>query len=373
MRYRAIPACADAGGPILTGMSRRAVVVKIGSSTLVDARGRARRRVFANVAADVAALTGNGTPVVVVSSGAIAMGLGSLGREQRPRQLAELQAASAIGQSRLLRRWESALAKAGVGCAQVLLTVGDIHRRDGYLNARRTLETLLGWGMVPVVNENDSTATDEITFGDNDALAAQVAVLLRARLLVLLTDIDGLYDRDPRRNGAVPIPEVADHRLLDGLELDASGSSWGSGGMRSKVVAAEMASTGGVAAVIACGHRPGAVLAAAAGGTGGTRFRPDQRPLPAYKLWVRYGKPVQGRLEVDAGARQAVVANGTSLLAVGLRSVEGGFAAGDAVHICESGTPFAVGISRYSAADLRKLAGVRGVDEAVHRDNLVVL
>jgi glutamate 5-kinase len=273
VRYRAIPACAGAAGPILTGMSRRAVVVKIGSSTLVDVRGRARRRVFAHVAADVAALTANGTPVVVVSSGAIALGLGSLGREQRPRRLAELQAASAIGQSRLLRCWESALAKAGVGCAQVLLTVGDIHRRDGYLNARRTLETLLHWGMVPVVNENDSTATDEITFGDNDALAAQVAVLLRARLLVLLTDIDGLYDRDPRRNGAVPIAEVSDHRLLDGLELDAGHSSWGSGGMRSKVVAAEMASTGGVAAVIASGHRPGAVLAAPGFGPTSVRCR----------------------------------------------------------------------------------------------------
>jgi glutamate 5-kinase len=358
---------------ILTAMSRRAVVVKIGSSTLVDVRGRPRRKVFAQVAADVAELAGSGTPVVVVSSGAIALGLGALGQSQRPRRLAELQAASAIGQSRLLRSWEAALGRAGRSCAQVLLTAGDIHRRDGYLNARRTLETLLGWETVPVVNENDSTATDEITFGDNDALAAQVAVLLRARLLVLLTDIDGLYDRDPRTNGAVPIGEVNDHRLLDGLALDAAGSSWGSGGMRSKVVAAEMASTGGVAAVIASGHRPGAVLAAAAGAAGGTRFRADPRPLPAYKLWVRYGKPVRGRLEVDAGARTAVVAKGTSLLAVGLRAVDGSFVAGDAVQICESGRPFAVGISRYSAAELRKLAGVRGVDEAVHRDNLVVL
>jgi len=354
-------------------MSRGTVVVKIGSSTLVDARGRARPRVFGQLAADVAALTAAGTPVVLVSSGAIAMGLGSLGREQRSRRLPELQAASAIGQSLLLRRWEAALGRKGLRCAQVLLTVGDIHRRDGYLNARRTLETLLGWGRVPVVNENDSTATDEITFGDNDALAAQVAVLLKARLLVLLTDIDGLHDRDPRRPGAAPIAEVDDHRLLERLELDGGRSSWGSGGMRSKLVAAEMASTGGVAAVIASGHRPGALAAAAAGAAGGTRFKPDPRPLSAYKLWVRYGKPVHGRLEVDAGARRAVVGNGTSLLAVGLLAVEGSFAAGDAVHICRSGEPFAVGISRYAAADLRQLVGTRGVDEAVHRDNLVVL
>src|SRR3954447_5236221 len=264
-------------------MSRRAVVVKLGSSTLVDGRGRAKQRVFRHVAADVAALAATGAPVTVVSSGAIALGLGARGHTSRPCRLAELQAASAIGQSLLLRRWESALRRHGVGCAQVLLTAGDIHRRDGYVNARHTLETLLRWDTVPIVNENDSTATDEITFGDNDALAAQVAVLLRARLLVLLTDIDGLYDRDPRSPGARHIADVSDHRLLAGLDVDGGSSSWGSGGMRSKVLAAEMASTGGVSAVIASGHREGALLAAANGEPGGTRFRADARPMPAYK------------------------------------------------------------------------------------------
>jgi glutamate 5-kinase len=354
-------------------MSRRAVVVKLGSSSLVDSRGRPRQRVFRQVAGDVAALSASGTPVVVVSSGAIALGLGARGHTARPRRLADLQAASAIGQSLLLRRWETAFRRHDTRCAQVLLTAGDIHRRDGYVNARQTLETLLRWDTVPIVNENDSTATDEITFGDNDALAAQVAVLLRARLVVLLTDIDGLYDRDPRSPGARHVAEVADHRLLADLDVDGATSSWGSGGMRSKVLAAEMASTGGVAAVIASGHREGALLTAARGEPGGTRFRADARPMPAYKLWVRYGKPVRGRLEVDEGARSAVVDKGTSLLAVGLREVEGSFTAGDAVHICVDGRPFAVGISRYPAVELRRLAGVRGVDEAVHRDNLVVL
>jgi glutamate 5-kinase len=355
-------------------MSRRAVVVvKLGSSSLVNSRGRPRQRVFRQVAGDVAALSASGTQVVVVSSGAIALGLGDRGHTARPRRLADLQAASAIGQSLLLRRWETALRRHDTRCAQVLLTAGDIRRRDGYVNARQTLETLLRWDTVPIVNENDSTATDEITFGDNDALAAQVAVLLRARLLVLLTDIDGLYDRDPRSPGAQHVAEVADHRLLSDLDVDGATSSWGSGGMRSKVLAAEMASTGGVAAVIASAQREGALLAAARGEPGGTRFRADARPMPAYKLWVRYGKPVRGRLEVDEGARSAVVGKGTSLLAVGLRGVEGAFTAGDAVHICVDGRPFAVGISRYPAAELRRLAGVRGVDEAVHRDNLVVL
>ena len=355
-------------------MKRRAIVVKVGSSTLVDERGRARARVFSQVAADVAALTADSTPVVIVSSGAIALGLGALGRAQRPRRLAELQAASAVGQSLLLRRWERALGRRATRAAQVLLTVGDIHRRDGYLNARRTLQTLLDWGLVPVVNENDSTATDEISFGDNDALAAQVAVLLRARLLVLLTDIDGLYDRDPADADARLIEEVSDHRLLDELEVGGRGSSsWGSGGMRSKVVAAEMASTGGVAAVIASGRRPRSLIDAARGGGLGTRFRADPRPLPAYKLWIRYGKPVRGRLHVDAGARSALAARGTSLLAVGVVSVEGAFAAGDAVEIWESGEVVAIGLAGHSAAEQRRLAGVRGVDEAVHRDNLVVL
>jgi glutamate 5-kinase len=354
-------------------MSKRPVVAKIGSGTLVDDRGRPRSRVFGNVAADVASLATSGVPVVVVSSGAIALGLGTLGRSARPRRLRELQAASAVGQSLLLQRWERSLARGGVRCAQVLLTAGDVHRRVGYINARRTLETLLDWGVVPVVNENDSTATDEITFGDNDALAAQVSVLLHARLLVLLTDIDGLYDRDPLDPGAQLIPEVHDHGLLESLDIGRAGSTWGSGGMRSKLVAAEMASAGGVPAVIASGRRPGALRDALAGAPGGTRFRADPRPLSSYKLWIRYGKPVHGRLQVDAGARRALVDAGTSLLAVGLTGVEGGFAAGDAVEICHDDQPFAVGISRYPVAELRRLAGVRGVDEAVHRDNLVLL
>ena len=355
-------------------MSRGTVVVKIGSSTLVDARGRARPRVFAQVAADVGALAGDGTPVVLVSSGAIAMGLGSLGRERRSRRLPELQAASAIGQSLLLRRWEAALGRNGLRCAQVLLTVGDIHRRDGYLNARRTLETLLRWGRVPVVNENDSTATDEITFGDNDALAAQVAVLLKARLLVLLTDIDGLHDRDPRRPGAVPIAEVDDHRLLERLELDGGRSSWGSGGMRSKLVAAEMASTGGVAAVIASGHRPGALAAAAAGAAGGTRFQ--ARPAPALRLQA-VGALRQARARASRGGRrrQARRCRERHQPAGGRPAGGGGFVRG---RRCGAHLPVWRAVRRGHLTATRPPTcgswwATRGVDEAVHRDNLVML
>jgi len=355
-------------------MARRAVVVKVGSSTLVDGRGGARPRVFAQIAAEVEGLAGAGVPVALVSSGAIALGLGASGRTARPGRLAELQAASAVGQPLLQRRWERALARHGREAAQVLLTAGDVHRRDTYLNARRTLETLLGWGVVPVINENDSTATDEITFGDNDALAAQVALLLRARLLVLLTDIDGLYDRDPSDPEARLIPDVRDHRLLDRLEGAKRRTSWGSGGIRSKVLAAEMASAGGIQSVIAHGRRPGVLTAAAKGEPVGTRLHASPSPLPAFKLWLRYGKPVRGSLLIDAGARRAVEHQGTSLLPVGLTAVEGSFEAGDAVEIAEAGRrPFAIGLAGRPASELRGLAGTRGAGEAVHRDNLVLL
>ena len=354
-------------------MSRGVVVVKVGSSTLVNERGRARPRVFARIAEDVAAQAGGGTRVVLVSSGAIALGLGSLGRAARPRRLAELQAASAVGQPLLQRRWERALHRHSIQTAQVLLTAGDIHRRDTYLNARRTLENLLRWGSVPVVNENDSTATDEITFGDNDALAAQVALMLGARLLVLLSDVEGLYDRSPGTPGARVIAEVRDHRLLDQLEGPAR-RGWGSGGIRSKVLAAEMASAGGIQSVIAHGGRPGVLSAAVAGEPVGTRLHASPSPLPAFKLWLRYGKPVRGRLTVDAGARRAVEEQGTSLLPVGLTAVDGRFDAGDAVELVEQGgPPFAVGLAGQAAGDLRRLAGARGAGEAVHRDNLVLL
>jgi glutamate 5-kinase len=355
-------------------MARRVVVVKVGSSTLVDGRGRVRRTVFRSLAGQLAELRAAGTPVVLVSSGAIALGLGALGRTARPGRLHDLQAASAVGQSILQRNWAQALRRHAADAAQVLLTSGDLHRRDGYVNARGTLDTLLRWGLVPIVNENDSTATDEITFGDNDALAAHVAVLLGARLLVLLTDTDGLYDRDPALPGARLLPEVADHRMLEGLSVDGRKSGWGSGGMRSKVVAAEMARAGGSAVVIGSGRTPGVVLDAAAGKPVGTSFRAEPSPLPAYKLWVRYGKPVRGTLTLDTGAVRAVRSQGTSLLPVGVTAVDGGFAAGDAVELRgPDGALVAIGVSGYAAAELRAAAGRRGAAEAVHRDNLVLV
>ncbi len=355
-------------------MARRPVVVKVGSSTIVDERGRLRRTRLEAIAADVAAANIAGTPTCIVSSGAIALGLGSLDRAVRPRRVAELQAAAAVGQGILQRAWDRAVRRHGVRAAQVLLTAADVRQRATYVNARSTIETLLAWDVIPVVNENDSTATDEITFGDNDALAAQVAVLTHARLLVLLTDQEGLYTRDPRQAGAELVREVNDHRLLDDLEVGGSSSSWGSGGMRSKVVAAEMASAGGVPAVIAHGGTAGVVAAAIAGEAVGTRFRADERAVSSFKLWIRYGRPTAGRIEVDPGARQALEREGGSLLPVGITGATGRFTTGDAVEIADpAGVVFARGLAEQPAAEVRKRAGQRGAEPAVHRDNLVLL
>jgi glutamate 5-kinase len=351
---------------------RRVVVVKVGSSTLVDGDGRARTDVFARLAAECAGLHAAGAPIVLVSSGAVALGVGELDGRARRRGVGDLQAASAVGQTLLQDHWRAGFAAHGVRTAQVLLTEADVHRRVSYVNARRTLRRLIGWDVVAVVNENDSTATDEITFGDNDTLAAQVAIMLQARMLVLLTDIDGVYDRDPGLPGARRLAEVGD----EAVEAAGPGgrlSPWGTGGIGSKVAAARTAGAGGVEAVIASGLEPGALAAAADGGAG-TRF-PAASSLPsAYKLWLRHGTPVRGKLVVDDGARRAVAERGTSLLPVGLVAVDGSFDAGDAVELVgPDGSRFAIGVSRYQARELAGLAGRRGLPEAVRRDDLVLV
>ena len=355
---------------------RRLVVVKVGSSTLVDDAGRPRQPVFERVAGECGELVSAGTPVVVVSSGAVALGIGELGKTIRPRALGDLQAASALGQTLLQLHWERAFGELGVRTGQVLLTEADIHRRRAYVNARRALRRLMSWGVVPVVNENDSTATEEITFGDNDALAAHVSVMLQARLLVLLTDIDGVYDRDPSRPDARLIPEILDQAQVDAVSEDApmGTSGWGSGGIAAKLRSARMASSGGVEAVIASGLAPGAITAAAAGEASGTRVPAADQLPSAYKLWLRHGTPVRGRLVCDDGARRAVAERGTSLLPVGLVAVDGAFRVGDAVELVgPDGGAFAVGVSRYEAGDLAQALGQRGRPEAVRRDDLVLL
>jgi len=344
----------------------RPVVVKLGSSLIVGPRGRARRSVLRARAREIAELVRGGTPICVVSSGAIALGLARLGLERRPRSLPKLQAASALGQARLQRVWEQALAAEGLEAAQILLTASDVADRAAYVNARNALHALFALRAVPIVNENDVTATDEITFGDNDALAAQVAVLVRARLLVLLTEVEGVYTRAPGTTGA----ELLDEGSRVGAAVLGAGSDLGRGGMQSKVLAAEMAAAAGIPTVIAGGADSSVLGPILAGEPLGTRFRPAGQALSAYKLWLRFGKPVVGRLHVDEGARRAVVEDGRSLLAVGVASTEGSFEAGDAVELVgPDGSEFAKGLAGAGAAEI---AGhPRGL-EAVHRDRLVV-
>jgi glutamate 5-kinase len=342
------------------------VVVKLGSSLIVGPHGRVRRSVLRARAGEIAALVRGGTPVCVVSSGAIALGLPRLGLDRRPRSLPKLQAASALGQARLQRVWEQALSAEGLEAAQILLTAGDVADRAAYVNARNALYALFDLRAVPIVNENDATATDEITFGDNDALAAQVAVLVRARLLVLLTEVEGVYTRAPGTPGA----ELVDEGSRTGEAVLRKSSALGRGGMQSKVLAAEMAAAAGISTVIAAGTGSSVLGPILAGDRRGTRFRAAPNPLPAYKLWLRFGKPVAARLHVDEGARRAVAEEGRSLLAVGVVSCEGSFEAGDAVElVAPGGSVFAKGIASAAAAEIAGRARGR---EAVHRDRLVV-
>src|SRR3954464_1564207 len=309
-------------------------VVKLGSSVVAEDSGALRLAVMARVCEEVAALHAQGVDVVIVTSGAIARGMHILGLPVRPRAVEELQAASAVGQGRLYRTFDENLRERGLQSAQVLLTFFDMSARTHYLNARRTLRKLVEWRIVPVINENDTTTTDEISFGDNDFLAAQVAVLVDAQLLLLLTSTAGLFTADPRSDPAARLVEsVTDPGELAALSISTATSALGSGGMRSKVAAAEMATAAGIPTVIASGFEPGVLARAWGGEGGGTRFAPPPVRQPSFKLWLKYAKPSQGVLVVDAGAARALRDGGTSLLPVGIVSVEGAFEAGDAVEV----------------------------------------
>jgi glutamate 5-kinase len=343
------------------------IVVKLGTSLVTDARGRVRRRLLAALAAQIGELVRGGEHVCVVSSGAIALGLPRLGVARRPKATPRLQAASALGQVRLQLAWDSALRREGLQAAQILLSARELAERPSYVNARNALESLLRVDAVPVVNENDATATDEISFGDNDALAAQVAVLLGARLLVLLTEADGVYTAHPATAGARLVAEGTD--ALD-VVLGA-GSELGRGGMESKIGAARLAAAAGIPSVIASGRGDGVLLAIVAGERRGTRFAASVTPpASAFRLWLQHAKPTAGRLVLDEGARDAIVAEGRSLLAVGVASCEGEFGPGDAVElVAPDGAVLGKGLVGASAAELR--GRPRGL-EAVHRDRLVL-
>ena len=342
------------------------VVVKFGSSLVCDGSGRVRRSLLAARAAEIAAIAAGGESVCVVSSGAIALGVPLLGLARRPRTTPQLQAASAAGQVQLQLAWEAALRRHGIRVAQVLLSAGDLAERGSYVNVRNALRALLRLGVVPVVNENDATATDEITFGDNDALAAQVAVLLGARLLVLLTEVDGVYSAHPAEPDAQPL---ASGDAVAAASL-GKGSPLGRGGMESKVAAARLAAGAGIQTVIASGSGKDVVAAIAAGEARGTRFTATAPPASAFRLWLRHAKPASGRLVVDDGARGCAPGRRRQPARCRRRRVPGSFEPGDAVELAAlDGTLLGKGIVSAPAEEL--LARRRGV-EAVHRDRLVL-
>jgi glutamate 5-kinase len=344
--------------------------------------------VLSRICDDVAALHADGRDPIVVTSGAIARGFGVIGMPpgatgQRRRPIDELQAASAIGQGKLYQVYDELLRVRGVPSAQMLLTFFDMSARTHYLNVRQTLAKLLEWRVVPVINENDTTTTDEISFGDNDFLAAQVAILVGAELLLLLTNTDGVFTADPRTDqDAKLVSRIDQIEQLEALRISQETSALGSGGMRSKVVAAEMATAAGIPTVIGNGQLVGTILAAVRGDEVGTTFTARADRASSFKLWLKYAKPARGQVQVDAGAARALREGGTSLLPVGVVEVGGSFDAGDAIEVTFGDEPVGKGISNYSAEELRRVCGLKSAevrellplasDEAVHRDYFVL-
>jgi glutamate 5-kinase len=362
----------------------RRVIVKVGSSLLVDAAtGRLDRTWLETLAHDLVGLRRRGQELVVVSSGAIALGRGPLGLATGRLRLEESQAAAAVGQIRLAHAWTEVLEQQGVSVAQVLLTLGDTEQRRRYLNARGTLSNLLRLGAVPVINENDTVATAEIRYGDNDRLAARVAQMVSAECLVLLSDVDGLYSADPARDRqAVFIPEV--RRITPEIEAIAggAGSAVGSGGMATKLAAARIALAAGCHICVANG-REQHPLRRIVEGARCTWFVAEASPLTVRKQWIAGSLKPQGELHVDAGAARAL-RQGRSLLPAGVTRVDGSFDRGDPVVVRgPDGAEIARGLSAYSRADaelirgrrsaeLEALLGYRGRDEMIHRDDLVL-
>jgi glutamate 5-kinase len=361
------------------------VVAKIGTSSITDHHGDIDEAAVAKFVAEVAGLRAAGHDVIVVTSGAIAAGLPAigLGGDRRPSDAVTLQAVSAVGQSRLMRVYDERFAEHGLVAGQVLLAPFDFGIRQQYLHARGTLARLLELGVVPVINENDAIADDEIRFGDNDRLSALVAQLVGADLLVLLTDAPGLLTADPRIDeGASLIEEVLE--VTAELECLAGGAGTvrGSGGMASKVAAAKMASWSGVRAVIAAAHREGVLADALTGSAGvGTIVQPRPQRISARKLWIAFAVATAGRITVDEGARRALLDRGVSLLPAGVTGVHGEFLPADAVEIAgPDGTVFAKGLAAVGAGELAAIAGMRTTDlpegmvhEVVHRDDLVIV
>jgi glutamate 5-kinase len=362
------------------------LVVKIGSNILADdSEGLNTRRISA-IAGDIAEVKSMGYEVILVSSGAVAAGMRKLGLKEKPRDVKVKQAAAAVGQSSLMWAYEKCFGEYGTKVAQVLLTREDLADRKRYINSKNTFLTLLSFGVVPIVNENDTVATDEIRFGDNDTLASLVSILVEADRLVILSDVEGLYQEDPRRNAEAALIRDVEEITPD-IEKRAggAGSACGTGGMYSKILAAKCATSHGITVNILAGRRKGLLVSLLKGKPQGTFFRPAESRLSLRKGWIAHGSRAKGALMIDSGAAKALKEMGRSLLPSGIVSVEGDFEVGDAVYCVDpGGKRLAKGLTNYASSDLRKIMGRRTSeieqilgfkysDEAIHRDNLVML
>lgn len=361
------------------------LVVKVGTRVLTKSDGALDLERIDLLAQDLHEAMATGRKVVLVSSGAVGAGMGRLGLKQRPTDLAQLQAVAAAGQSLLVEAYERSLQKYGRHVAQVLLTAEDLDHRQRYLNARNTIQALLAYGVLPIINENDTISVYELqtTFGDNDRLAAIVTNLIQAPLLVLLSDVEGLYDGEPGSADAKIVPTVENlGPEIFALVQDAK-TGLGKGGMASKLEAARQATGSGENVIIASGRKPGSLRHILEGRRVGTAFLAQGQAVAARKRWIGYTVQPRGRLLVDAGARRAVEFNGSSLLAIGIVKVNGHFGKGDVVALCDGEGEFARGLSNYSSDDIRRIRGLQtreipGVlghcpyQEVIHRDNLLV-
>ncbi len=358
------------------------VVAKIGTASITDDQGHISTRAIAKLVDEVAALRSDDHEVIIVSSGAVAAGVAALGLAARPSDMRTLQAVSAVGQARLVEAYDVELGRHGLVGAQLLVDPYDFVERTQYLHLRSTLDRLIELGVVPIVNENDAIANDELRYGDNDRIAALIANSVRADVLVLLTDMDGVYTADPRiEPGARLIPLVQSDDPLLAISAGAGGSGRGSGGMASKLTAARMASWSGIRCVIGRADRPGIVGGAVSDDLIGTTFAAHDRTLSARKLWIAFAADVAGTVSVDAGARRALIEEPNSLLPAGVVAASGSFDTGQVIDVADpEGTAFARGRVSMSAADLRSVLGRRTHDlpdgmvhEVVHRDDLVIL
>jgi glutamate 5-kinase len=363
------------------------VVVKVGTRVLTQEDGTLNYKRIEQLAEEIHAIGSGGRRVVLVSSGAVGAGISLLGLKTRPTDLAKLQAVAAVGQTHLIQTYDRTFAKHGRRAAQVLLTVEDVDDRIRYLNVRNTLHSLLDFGAVPIINENDTVSVDELktTFGDNDRLAAMVTNLLRAPLLVVLSDIDGLYDGDPAlpQSKLVPTVEQIDEHILAFVRDRKTGLS--KGGMASKLDAARMVTTAGENMIIASGRQTDVLTRLMAGEMVGTLFLGQAKGISPFKRWLGFSAQVKGRIQLDDGARRAILEKGKSLLAAGITGTQGEFQKGDVVALCDGeGHVVARGLTNYSSADVERVKGLksekisqvlgrRPYEEVIHRDNLAIV